>query len=189
MKDRVKKDIGTKEPFQDWSTINWKAVKKRIRNLRQRIYRATQSQQWNRVRSLMKLMLRSYSNLLLSVRRVTQENQGRKTAGIDKQTALTPKARVRLLRDMETYQLWKAKPTRRVYIPKSNGKRSSKLYQVAENQNWKCPVCGEHLFNGEELHVHHLTKVSDGGTDEQTNLLHLHKTCHYHVHSGKQTET
>ncbi|MBW4557127.1 MAG: reverse transcriptase N-terminal domain-containing protein [Trichormus sp. ATA11-4-KO1] len=56
-------------------------------------------------------MLRSYSNLLLSVRRVTQENQGRKTAGIDKQTALTPKARVRLLRDMETYQLWKAKPT------------------------------------------------------------------------------
>lgn len=123
MKDRVKKDIGTKEPFQDWSTINWKAVKKRIRNLRQRIYRATQLQQWNRVRSLMKLMLRSYSNLLLSVRRVTQENQGRKTAGIDKQTALTPKARVRLLRDMETYQLWKAKPTRRVYIPKSNGKR------------------------------------------------------------------
>jgi hypothetical protein len=55
VKDRVKKDIGTKEPFQDWSTINWKTVKKRIRNLRQRIYRATQSQQWNRVRSLMKL--------------------------------------------------------------------------------------------------------------------------------------
>jgi RNA-directed DNA polymerase len=67
--------------------------------------------------------------------------------------------------------------------------KGSKLYQVAENQNWECPVCGEHLFNGEELHVHHLTKVSDGGTDEQTNLLHLHKTCHYHVHSGKQTET
>jgi RNA-directed DNA polymerase len=77
VKDRVKNDIGARRPpLQDWSSINWKAIKKRVRKLRQRIYRATQNGQWNKLRSLMKLMLRSYSNLLLSVGRVTQENQG-----------------------------------------------------------------------------------------------------------------
>jgi RNA-directed DNA polymerase len=71
----------------------------------------------------MKLMLRSYSNLLLSVRRVTQENQGKRTAGTDGQTATTPSERVKLVREMLTYSLWQAKPARRVYIPKANGKQ------------------------------------------------------------------
>ena len=51
----------------------------------------------------MKLMLRSYSNLLLSVRRVTQENQGKRTAGLDGQRALTPKERVALERVLKGY--------------------------------------------------------------------------------------
>ena len=89
MKDRVLRDIGAKGQADDWATIDWKLVKKRVKNLRQRIYRATQNGQWNKVRSLMKLMLRKrhrqslrlfYSNLLMSVRRVTQENKGKKVA-------------------------------------------------------------------------------------------------------------
>lgn len=94
-----------------------------MRNLRQRIYRATQEGQWNKVRSLMKLIIRSYSNLLLSVRRVTQENQGKATAGIDVQTATTPEQRVKVVREMLTHKLWQAKPVKRVYIPKANGKQ------------------------------------------------------------------
>lgn len=50
VKDRVSNDIGAEEPLQDWADINWKLVKKRVRNLRQRIYRATQNGQWNKVR-------------------------------------------------------------------------------------------------------------------------------------------
>ena len=123
MKDRVSNDIGTKEQLKDWGSINWKLTLKRVRNLRQRIYRATQNGHWNKVRSLMKLMLRSYSNLLLSVRRVTQENQGKATAGIDGQTAKTPKDQVALVNEMQAYTLWKVHPTRRVYIPKANGKQ------------------------------------------------------------------
>ena len=70
----------------------------------------------------MKLMLRSFSNLLLSVRRVTQENAGKKTAGIDGQVVLTPIERVKLIHQMQEYSLWKVHPTKRVYIPKSNAK-------------------------------------------------------------------
>jgi RNA-directed DNA polymerase len=123
VEDRVSNDIGTKEPLQDWANINWKLVKKRVRNLRQRIYRTTQNGQWKKVKSLMKLMLRSYSNLLLSVRRVTQENKGKQTAGIDGQTALTQKDRVKMVRETQGNTLWKVHPTKRVYIPKANGKQ------------------------------------------------------------------
>ena len=122
MKDRVRQDIGAKEPLQDWASIDWSKVKKRVKNLRQRIYQKAQNGQWNQVRSLMKLMLGSYSNLLLSVRRVTQENRGKQTAGMDGQRALTPEERVALVHEMQEYTLWKVKPTRRVYIPKANGK-------------------------------------------------------------------
>ena len=71
----------------------------------------------------MKLMLRSYSNLLLSVRRVTQKNQGRKTAGLDGQTALTAEQRVQLVNRLQAYSPWQVHPTKRVYIPKANGKQ------------------------------------------------------------------
>ncbi|MBX9721199.1 MAG: reverse transcriptase N-terminal domain-containing protein [Candidatus Obscuribacterales bacterium] len=66
--------------------------------MRQRIYPATCEQQRNKVRSLMKLMLRSRSNLLQSVRLVTQTNKGKGTPGIDGKVALTNKARVAIIR-------------------------------------------------------------------------------------------
>lgn len=122
MKDRTLIGIGADGQTLQWDAVNWQTVGENVRNLRQRIYRATKLGQWNRVRSLMKLMLRSYSNLLLSVRRVTQENKGRKTPGIDRQVILSPKSRMTLVKNMLKHTLWKAKPTRRVYIPKANTK-------------------------------------------------------------------
>lgn len=118
VKDRTEYGIGAAGQACNWSLIPWDFIEKSIRKLRQRIFRATREQKWNVVRSLMKLMLRSYFNLLLSVRRVTQQNKGRKTAGVDKELALTPKARMALAKSMGQYTLWKARPTRRVYIPK-----------------------------------------------------------------------
>lgn len=68
-------------------------------------------------------MLRSYSNLLTSTRKITQENQGRRTPGIDGEKALTPESRVKIFQELRGYKTWKVKPTKRLYIPKANGKK------------------------------------------------------------------
>ncbi len=112
---------GTTRPT-DWTSVNWRKVNRQVRNLRQRIFRATQTGNWKTVRSLQKLMLRSYATTLLSVRRVTQVNQGRTTAGVDKLVVKTPAARGQLVDRLTTLQPWHAKPVRRVYIPKARGK-------------------------------------------------------------------
>src|SRR5215470_9336379 len=61
----------------DWNAVDWRRAQRVVRNLRQRIFRATQAGDWRKVRSLQKLMLRSRSNLVLGVRQVTQVNAGK----------------------------------------------------------------------------------------------------------------
>jgi len=107
----------------DWTRVNWRAAHRQVRNLRRRIFRASQTGEWAKARSLQKLMLRSRANTLVSVRRVTQVNQGKNTAGVDKLVITTPAERGRLVDQLLTDQPWRAKPARRVFIPKSNGKQ------------------------------------------------------------------
>jgi RNA-directed DNA polymerase len=107
----------------DWTAVNWRVVNRNVRNLRRRIFRATQQGDYRKVASLQKLMLRSHANRLHAVRRVTQQNQGKRTAGVDKVLVKTPRARGKLVDELGTYQPWRAKPTKRVYIPKANGKQ------------------------------------------------------------------
>jgi RNA-directed DNA polymerase len=73
-----------------WQSVNWRKAQRTIRNLRQRIFRAAQQGDYRRMHALQKLMLRSYANTLLSVRRVTQDNAGRNTPGVDKLVVKTP---------------------------------------------------------------------------------------------------
>jgi RNA-directed DNA polymerase len=111
---------GLKGQLEDWNQVNWKKVNKLVRNLRQRIFRARKLGDFCKLRSLQKLMNRSYANLLLSVRRITQTNQGKATAGIDKEIVNTPEQRVILVNNWNGGNL---RPTRRVEIPKPNGKK------------------------------------------------------------------
>lgn len=74
---------GPEDETTDWSSINWRRVEDDVRRLRQRIFTASQAGDLAKVRNLQKLMLRSRANTLASVRRVTEINAGRKTAGID----------------------------------------------------------------------------------------------------------
>jgi RNA-directed DNA polymerase len=107
----------------EWETVDWRRTQRLVSNLRQRIFRATQAGDHGKVRSLQKLLLRSYSNVLMSVRRVTQVNDGRNTPGVDQLVVKTPEARGQLVDHLSTCQPWRSKPVRRVYIPKSNGKQ------------------------------------------------------------------
>ena len=110
---------GLRKPLEDWSQINWRKVNKSVRNLRQRIFLAKKLGNWRKLRSLQKLMLISYANLLLAVRRITQTNKGKATAGIDRQTINTPEQRVILVNN---WNGGNQKPTKRVMIPKANRK-------------------------------------------------------------------
>jgi RNA-directed DNA polymerase len=108
----------------DWQAINWQAIEEDVRRLRQRIFTASQAGDLKKVRNLQKLMLRSRANTLLSVRRVTEINAGRKTAGVDGQVVLTDHGKADLaLRMRHQAKPWHAQPAKRVYIPKANGKQ------------------------------------------------------------------
>ncbi len=66
-----------------WDAVDWRQAEDNVGRLRQRIFTASKAGDLKKVRSLQKLMLRSRSGALVSVRRVTEVNAGRKTAGVD----------------------------------------------------------------------------------------------------------
>jgi RNA-directed DNA polymerase len=108
----------------DWLSVDWRQVEQDVRRMRQRIFTASRAGDLKRVRNLQKLMLRSRANALLSVRRVTELNAGRATAGIDGNTALVAESKAELadwlLRRAGS---WKPKPVKRVYVLKADGRQ------------------------------------------------------------------
>jgi RNA-directed DNA polymerase len=114
------------EDVPDWDAIDWRAHEDNVVRLRRRIFKATREQDWAKVRSLQKMMLRSLSNTLVSVRQVTQRNTGRRTAGVDGEIALSSQARAEMVvRVHRTVSSWSPLPVRRVHIPKAGS--SAKL--------------------------------------------------------------
>jgi RNA-directed DNA polymerase len=108
----------------DWDTIGWPVHEQNVRRLRQRIFKATKAQDLATVRNLQRMMLRSWSNTLVSVRQVTQRNAGRGTPGVDGRVVLTAQARMDLAVQVHrTARSFQPLPVRRVYIPKANGKQ------------------------------------------------------------------
>jgi len=119
---------------EDWRTIPWKKIQKNVRRLQQRIYRAERRGDWKRARNLQRLLLHSWSGRCLAVRQVTQENRGKRTAGVDGVASLTPRQRLKLAKKMRDLRDWKVAPIRRVYIPKPGrkGKRGLGIPVMAD---------------------------------------------------------
>jgi RNA-directed DNA polymerase len=106
-----------------WERTDWCHHEEQVRRLRGRIFQAVRDGDWPRARNLQKLMLRSWSNTLVSVRQVTQRNTGRRTAGIDGLVALTSQARAEMAVQVHaSIGSHVPSPVRRVYIPKASDK-------------------------------------------------------------------
>jgi RNA-directed DNA polymerase len=99
-----------------WSSINWRTVEGTVFKLQKRIYQASQNGNVTLVRKLQRLLNASYSAKLLAVRKATQENQGKKTAGVDGKTALTSNQRQEMVQSIKMEL--KTFPIRRVWIDK-----------------------------------------------------------------------
>lgn len=124
MRDASFKQKSTLSDDIVWDQLNWISIQRYVEKLQQRIYRAESLGMKRKVRELQRLVIHSRAALLLSIRRITQINKGKRTAGVDKFTVLTDGERVKLYRKLREHSVncHTPKPSRRIYIKKKNGK-------------------------------------------------------------------
>ncbi|NET03566.1 MAG: group II intron reverse transcriptase/maturase [Symploca sp. SIO2B6] len=116
--DSVKRKEYETSQTEAWFNINWKQVSRKVYKLQKRIYEATQRGDIGAARSLQKTLVNSWSAKVLAVRKVTQDNRGKNTAGIDGVKTLKPNQRIQLVERLKLSS--KSKPVKRVWIPKPN---------------------------------------------------------------------
>lgn len=104
-----------------WNEIDWRKVELSVYKLQKRIYQASKTDNVRKLRRLQKTLLNSYNAKLLAVRKVSQDNKGKKTAGVDGIKSITPAQRIALAKNLKLKE--KSKSVRRVWIPKAKGKK------------------------------------------------------------------
>jgi len=120
MKERKAPPEPKGKTSETWGSVPWKKLEQHCFRIQKRIYRASQRGNQRAVHKLQKLLIKSEAARLLAVRRVTQENQGKKTAGVDGVKSVKPKERLLMAGHLHP-KYWKhikAQPVRRVWIPK-----------------------------------------------------------------------
>jgi RNA-directed DNA polymerase len=105
----------------DWHAIDWPKAHQTVRRLQARIVKATQAGRWGKVQALQRLLTHSFSGKALAVKRVT-ENPGKHTPGVDRAIWDTPTKKAAAIPTLRQHG-YRARPLRRVYIPKPNGKK------------------------------------------------------------------
>src|SRR6266581_2779343 len=105
---------------EEWAGLPWRKLEQHLYRLQKRIFKASERGDLKTVHQLQKLVMKSRSARLLAVRRVTQDNQGKKTAGIDGVKSVSPAGRMALAEAIHPKRRGerKPKPLRRVWIPK-----------------------------------------------------------------------
>jgi len=100
----------------EWNQTDWRKLERKLFKLQKRIFQASSRGDLKAVRRLQKTLMRSWSARMLAVRRVTQDNQGKNTAGVDGVKKLSPVRRLAMVKKL--LLKGKSKPTRRVWIDK-----------------------------------------------------------------------
>ena len=111
--------------MEEWKDTPWRKLERYVFRLQKRIFMASQRDDVRTVRQLQKTLIRSRSAKTLAVRQVTQDNQGKKTAGLDGVKSLSPTQRLVLVATLKMPA--KATPTRRVWIPKPGSQEKRPL--------------------------------------------------------------
>lgn len=121
--DRFNDTISENTPnrISCWAKINWPEATRYVNRLQVRIVKATEAKKWNLVKRLQYLLTHSFYAKALAIKKVTQ-NKGKKTPGIDNQLWITDKEKWDGIKELQS-QGYKALPTKRVLIPKKNGKK------------------------------------------------------------------
>ncbi len=128
-----------------WEKIDWQLVDARILQIQKRIFKYSLSGDKGKVLYLQDLLIHSLDTKLVAVRRVTTENKGRKTPGIDRLTYLTPPEKIKLVDRLKIDG--KAVPIRRVWIDKPVLSRTKSSILLAEpkrsspKQNQRAKLC------------------------------------------------
>jgi len=111
-----------KSQTEDWKSLPWKKIQRNVFRLQKRIYRARRRGDFKTVHNLQRLLLRSWSARCLAVRQVTQDNRGKRTAGVDGVASLTPPQRLAYVRRLRNLSQ-AADKVRRTWLPKPNGEQ------------------------------------------------------------------
>ena len=110
----------------EWSNVDWDSCTRHIFKLQQEIFHAVkESKDYRKARRYEDLLIKSKSGLYYSIKKITQYNKGKKTAGIDKMCVNTDAMRMALFYRLNNININKMRvsPVRRTFIDKSNGKK------------------------------------------------------------------
>ena len=117
----------TRPCIEDWTQAPWRKLEQQVFRLQKRIYRAQQRGNVQAVHSLQRLLMKSRAARMLAVRRVTQDNHGKKTAGVDGIKAVGPQVRLHFVDRLRQPETIRAQPVRQVLIPKPGKADKRKL--------------------------------------------------------------
>ncbi len=118
--ENIRKDAAPPDEASEWHSIDWKLIAQFVGKAQMRIAQAEQERDYRRVKRLQRSLIRSWQAKALAVRKVT-DNQGKRTSGVDRVLWDTPDKKWKAINGLSP-EGYKARPLRRVYIPKANGK-------------------------------------------------------------------
>lgn len=113
-------DLRVSRPI-DRTSLDWDKLERHVKQLQARIVKAEQEGRRGKVRSLQRILTRSFAARALSVKRV-RSNRGKRSAGVDGELWKTASAKIKAIERLRV-QRYRAQPLRRIYIPKKNGKK------------------------------------------------------------------
>jgi len=105
---------------ETWQYVLWEKMEQEVTGMQKQIAHATRQGDRRAVHLLQQQLIASEAARLLAVRRVTEENEGKHTAGVDGIKSLAPAARLAMASTIHpaNWHQQPCRPVRRVWVPK-----------------------------------------------------------------------